>query len=218
MVDRDRRDAAPVVDPGVEEQRKVVVGEVRRRLHVRLRAEQDARRRDRPELLLERRHPGWSAIRVPGLARKFCTITSPRWPYSSPSSRSASSASRRSARVSPIPIRIPLVNGIASSPASRIVSSRAAGNLSGEAQCGPPRSASRSASVSSMIPIEAETGRSELELRARSSRPGSGAAADRSPRARAARSAPGTRSSSRSRARRARRARPGSEARACRRA
>ena len=56
------------------------------------------------------------------------------------------------------------MNGIASSPASRIVSSRRAGTLSGEAQCGPPRAASRSAVVSSMIPIEAATGRSAFEL------------------------------------------------------
>ena len=67
----------------------------------------------------------------------------------------------RSARVSPMPIRIPLVNGIPSSPASRIVSSRRAGTLSGDAQWGPPRAASRSAVDSSMIPIDAATGRSE---------------------------------------------------------
>ena len=66
----------------------------------------------------------------------------------------------RSSRVSPIPIRIPLVNGTRRSPASRIVSRRRAGTLSGEAQCGPPFAPSRSAVVSSMIPIEAETGRS----------------------------------------------------------
>ena len=37
VVDRHRRDAAPVVDAGVEQAREVVVGEVRRRLHVRRR-------------------------------------------------------------------------------------------------------------------------------------------------------------------------------------
>ncbi len=52
------------------------------------------------------------------------------------------------------------MNGIRSSPASAIVSSRRAGTLSGEAQCGPPFAPSRSAVVSSMIPIDAETGRS----------------------------------------------------------
>ena len=65
-------------------------------------------------------------------------MTSCTWPCSSPSASSASSASIRSSRVSPIPMRIPLVNGIRSSPASRIVSRRRAGILSGEAQCGPP--------------------------------------------------------------------------------
>ena len=98
-------------------------------------------------------------MRVPGFARKFWTMTSCTCPCSSPSALSARRASIRSSRVSPIPIRIPLVNGIESSPARRIVSRRRAGSLSGEAQCGPPRSANRSEVVSSMIPIDAETGR-----------------------------------------------------------
>ncbi len=87
-------------------------------------------------------------------------MTSCTCPCSSPRAFRASSASIRSWRVSPMPMRIPLVNGIASSPASRIVSSRRAGTLSGDAQCGPPFAPSRAAVVSSMIPIEAETGRS----------------------------------------------------------
>ena len=105
-------------------------------------------------------------MRVPGFARKFWTMTSCTCPCSSPSAFSASSASIRSSRVSPMPMRIPLVNGIASSPASRIVSRRLAGTLSGDAQCGPPFAESRSAVVSSMIPIDAETGRRRLELSA----------------------------------------------------
>ena len=59
-------------------------------------------------------------------------------------SRIASSASMRSSRVSPMPIRMPVVNGTFSSPASRIVSSRTAGCLSGEPKCAPPFSHSRS--------------------------------------------------------------------------
>ena len=55
VIRRDGRDAAPVVDARVEQDREVVVGEVRRRLHVHLRAEQDPRDGDRPEVLLERR-------------------------------------------------------------------------------------------------------------------------------------------------------------------
>ena len=72
----------------------------------------------------------------------------------------ARSASTRSSRVSPMPIRIPVVNGTASSPASRIVSRRASGSLSGEPKCGPPRSESRRDVVSSINPMDADTGRS----------------------------------------------------------
>src|SRR5207253_10818316 len=45
----------PVVDPGVEEARKVLVAQVRRALDARLGAEDDARGGGRPEELLERR-------------------------------------------------------------------------------------------------------------------------------------------------------------------
>ena len=46
--------------------------------------------------------------------------------------RCASSESIRSARVSPMPIRMPVVNGTLSRPAAAMVASRAAGALSGE--------------------------------------------------------------------------------------
>ena len=54
---------------------------------------------------------------VPGLGRKFCTITSCTWPYRWWEAAMASSASMRSDRSSPMPTRMPVVNGIASSPA-----------------------------------------------------------------------------------------------------
>ena len=62
MVDRDRGDTAPVVDPCVEKPWKIVVGQIRRRLDVPFGAEDDPSDRDRPEVLLEgrlgmRRHP-----------------------------------------------------------------------------------------------------------------------------------------------------------------
>ena len=62
MVDGHGRHAAPVVDPGIEQAREVVEREVRRRLHVPGRAEQDASDSDRPEMVVERglgmrRHP-----------------------------------------------------------------------------------------------------------------------------------------------------------------
>ena len=67
----------------------------------------------------------------------------------------ASSASTRSARVSPMPTRMPVVNGMASSPAASRVASLRSGVLSGD-----PRWQSRSASVSSIIPWEGAVVRS----------------------------------------------------------
>ena len=68
----------------------------------------------------------------------------------------------RSCSVSPMPTRIPLVNGMRSSPAARIVSSRRAGSLVGE-----PWWATRSGRIDSSIsPWEAVTSR----RRARSAR------------------------------------------------
>ncbi len=58
-----RGDASPVVDARVEQQREVVVGEVRRRLHVDPRSQHDPGDGDRPEVLLER------GVRVVGHAR-----------------------------------------------------------------------------------------------------------------------------------------------------
>jgi hypothetical protein len=54
VVDRDRRDAAPVVDARVEQAGEVAVGQVGRRLQVRARAQENARRGDRPQVLVER--------------------------------------------------------------------------------------------------------------------------------------------------------------------
>jgi len=55
VVDGHRRHTTPVVDPGVEQEREVVVGEVGRRLDVDTRTEHDPGDRDRPEVLLHRR-------------------------------------------------------------------------------------------------------------------------------------------------------------------
>ncbi|MNQ28586.1 hypothetical protein D3C85_418800 [compost metagenome] len=72
----------------------------------------------------------------------------------------AISESIRSSRVSPMPTRMPVVNGTASSPAKRMVSSRAAGTLSGEPKCGPPRSHNRLDALSSIRPWLTDTLRS----------------------------------------------------------
>ena len=131
VIDRHRRDPAPVVDARVQQSRELLEAQVRRRLDVPRRPEHDPRRGGRPEHVGQRRlrrlrHPR------PCLRAKFWTITSCTWPKRSPSSRIASSASSRSSRVSPMPSRIPVVKGTARSPAARIVSSRRSGRLSGE--------------------------------------------------------------------------------------
>ena len=71
-------------------------------------------------------------IAVSGLARKFCTITSCTLPYCRATLRIAKTESARSATVSPIPTRIPVVNGTVSRPASSSTRSRTAGSLSGD--------------------------------------------------------------------------------------
>ena len=113
--------------------------QIGRRLDVHVRAEQRTGGRDGPGMLLERRlrmrrasscraWRGSSGRSPPGLAVALVH------------SRIASSASMRSARVSPMPIRIPVVNGTRARPRPRRVSSRTAGALSGDPKCGPPRS------------------------------------------------------------------------------
>ena len=57
------------------------------------------------------------------------------WPWRACCSASASSDAIRSSSVSPMPTRMPLVNGIFSSPAAAIVSSRRDGCLVGEPAC-----------------------------------------------------------------------------------
>ena len=101
---------------------------------------------------------GTSCMAVPGLGRKFWTITSWTWPCRRWAVVMASRASIRSSRVSPIPTRIPVVNGMASSPAASRVASRRSGALSGA-----PRWQSSSATRdSSIIPWEGDTVRSDL--------------------------------------------------------
>ncbi len=102
---------------------------------------------------------GTPRILVSGLARKFCTMTSWMPPYSRATWRIAKMDSARSVSVSPMPMRIPVVNGTPERPASSRTRSRTAGSLSGLPKCGPPRSVnSRAAVVSSIMPIDGATG------------------------------------------------------------
>ncbi len=92
---------------------------------------------------------------VPGFGRKFCTITSCTWPWRAWDAAIARSAASWSVRSSPMPTRIPVVNGMASSPAASRVASRRAGSLSGD-----PRWAARPSAIdSSIIPWLADTER-----------------------------------------------------------
>ena len=97
VVDGHRRDAAPVVDAGVEQGGEVARRQVRRRLHDDLGGQDRAapRRSSRagPRACGSGAPPSW----CPGLARKFWTITSCRWPWRRVQRRAArSSASIRS--------------------------------------------------------------------------------------------------------------------------
>ena len=102
---------------------------------------------------------GTSRILVSGLARKFCTMTSWMPPYSRATFLMAKTDSARSARVSPMPMRMPVVNGTLLRPASSSTRSRTAGSLSGLPKCGPPFSLnSLVAVVSSIMPMDGATG------------------------------------------------------------
>ncbi len=70
---------------------------------------------------------------VPGLGRKFWTITSCTWPWARCESAMADKVRTRSARDSPIPTRTPVVKGMASRPAASSVASRRCGRLVGGA-------------------------------------------------------------------------------------
>ena len=118
MVDRHRRDAAPVVDPASSRRGKSSNARFGGACTCQVGPSRMPRDGDRPEMVVERRL-GCAAMRVPASRGSSGRSPPGRVRARSPSARIASSASSRSSRVSPMPIRIPLVNGIASSPASR---------------------------------------------------------------------------------------------------
>ena len=102
-------------------------------------------------------------IAVSGLARKFWTMISCTAPYRRSVARSAKIVSARSVRVSPIPTRSPVVNGIDRRPASSRTRSRTSGSLSGEPWWARPFSSNRRREVvSSIMPIEGATGLSRF--------------------------------------------------------
>ena len=142
-----------------QQARKVVEGEVRRRLHVPAGAEQDARHGDRPEMVVEGRLLVCSHPRT-GLGAEVLDDDLLDVPVL------VAERLQGEEGVDPLLARLADADEDPARERDRELAgetdrlSRRAGSLSGEAQCGPPFSPSRSAVVSSMIPIEAETGRS----------------------------------------------------------
>src|SRR5674476_621576 len=102
---------------------------------------------------------GTERIEVSSLDRKFWTMHSWIEPYSRATLRIARMVSSLSRTVSPMPTRMPVVNGTPTRPASSSTRSRTAGSLSGEPKCASPgTSKSRLDVVSSIMPIEGATG------------------------------------------------------------
>ena len=141
-----------------------------------------------------------ACIAVPGFGRKFWTITSCTWPWRRWLAAIASSASMRSARSSPMPTRIPVVNGMA----------QLAGGLEGgaggaRAPCRARRGGRRGrrGATRPSSPGSGATARRRGELVGRRGRRRWRGGAGRSRRGRAAPWRRGSRRSSRSRARRA---------------
>ena len=138
-----------------------IVGEVRRRLHVDLGRQHQTGRRRWPTAGPRPGTGSALAMAVPGLGRKFWTMTSWTWPWRACDAAMARSVASWPTRSSPMPTRIPVVKGIASSPAASSVARRRAGALSGAPRC----AARPSASDSSIIPWLAVTGRSVASSR-----------------------------------------------------
>ena len=132
VVHRHRRHAAPIVDAGADQ----VVLVARRRDWAAPGRASSAGRISRAAAMVHSRSSRSGSSRVRplrgGLGAEilhdhFLDVAVARC-----RSRDRISASSRSARVSPMPIKMPVVNGTGSSPARRNVSNRAAGCLSGE--------------------------------------------------------------------------------------
>ena len=137
VVGGDRRDAAPVVDAGVEQVGRAASARTGWAAPAGGRRRAGSRgpgrwRRAKSSC----GHGGAACIAVPGFGRKFWTITSCTWPWRRWLAAMASRASTRSARSSPMPTRMPVVNGMASSPAASRVARRRVGRLVGRAAVG----------------------------------------------------------------------------------
>ena len=143
MVDRHGRDAAPVVDPRVQQPRKVLVAQVRRRLDV-----QSGPSSTRAAAAVHRSSSsdgsGCAGHPRPRLRAEVLDDHLLHVPVA------LAELADREQRFDPLRSRLadpdqdPGGERHGASPASRSVSSRRAGSLSGEPKCGPPRADSRS--------------------------------------------------------------------------
>ena len=143
--------------PARDELREAVGLQVGRRLDVHGRAEHEARDGNRPDVILERRLAAPRHARA-GLGAEvldddFLDVAV----RARAASRIASSASMRSARVSPMPIRMPVVNGTRARPAASSVASRTRRHLVGRAEVRAAALRQPLAAVSSMMPCDTDT-------------------------------------------------------------
>ena len=172
VVGRDRRNAAPIVDARFDQPAQRDRGSDWAAPGCSFRARRSGAPPRWSKDALRATGAGTSAIRVPGLGRKFWMMISWICPWASCRSRNASSASIRSHRVSPMPMRMPVVNGTpllarhadAREPRHRILVGRAIMRPS-------PLARGARAALSSITPCEIETLRSAARSDA-SSRPG----------------------------------------------
>src|SRR5947209_10530648 len=164
VVDRQRRDPAPVVETGGEQSRIDTRREVRRRLDVDVGAEHEPRHGQRAQHVVESR----LGLPVHGNTRLGPEVLDDDFLHVAVAlvgSRIAHSASTRSRGTSPMPMRIPVVKGIWSLPASSIVRNRRAGTLSGALSWARPGPSSRDDTLSSMRPMLTLTSRSAARSR-----------------------------------------------------
>ena len=217
VVGRHRRDAAPVVDAGLEQPREAVVGQVRRRLQRHVGRQDQARDGDRPQVVVERRLRRGGHLRA-GLGAEVLDDHLLQVPV--PQVQVAQREQRLDA----------LGAGLADADqdAARVRDPQAAGALQRvQPDVGSLVGRAEVRHAALRQPRRGRLQHDPLRRRHRAQRRparrrrgcrGSRAAAGRSPRARRARPRPGTTRSSRDPARPAPRAPRGSAARACRRA
>jgi hypothetical protein len=132
VVRSDGRDPAPIIDPRRDQPRIDARRQVGGRLDIHRRAQDEARGGEAPKQVVEigLRGPGELGAGLGAEVLNDDLLNMPETAVQIADGEQRLQA--LGARVSPMPIRMPVVNGTRSSPASRSVSRRASGRLSGE--------------------------------------------------------------------------------------